>query len=68
MRVFIFAMVLASAGAYVHSVAQGSARSAPPACNLPARDATTTTQFGRRYFDGSYLKEKRVCPVLPSRL
>ena len=53
----------------VHPVAQGSARSAPTACNLPprARPTTTTSQFGRRYFDGSYLKEKRVCPASDTR-
>ena len=42
---------------------QRPARLQPPR----ARPTTATSQFGRRYFDGSYLKEKRVCPASDTR-
>lgn len=69
MRAFIFAVVLASAGAYLPSPKARLAAPRPPA--ISPRATTTTSQFGRRYFDGSYHKEeeeKWVCPMLPSRL
>ena len=66
MRGIIFAMVLASAGAFLPAPKARLSAPRPPATS--PRATTTTSQFGRRYFDGSYHKEQRVCPMPPSRL